>query len=455
VLARQALRAAERGSGRYERLVLHLYWAIAEQSPGAVTIADSLVAAYPLEPEGYSLAGEAHWLAADYPGQLRLYQRLAELDSVAIAAGGPDCRACLALDGMLSAYNSMDSVEQEMAMLRWLKRVQPTNRGAWIGEIFLLAGQGHGDAALHVLTTRADTVGATPIDVTNQAARLALVRGDFAEASRNITVLISLTGGERHGGLWLEVLRNRMQGRLTRALSVAREYEREAGHDPDTRALGTAPLLRAIVLTEGGGPLGGAALFDTLRRHWVMTDSSTGATARQHAWMLTHEITALAAAGDTARLAQLTDTIEQVGRRSGYARDQRMYHYARGLLWDARGRRREAVDEYRQALTSPTFGLTRINYRLAQDLVELGRPAEAVPLLRGALRGGLEASNLYITHTDLHEELGRAFEAAGRRDSAAMEYRWVAAAWRDGDPPFRERGRAAAAAAARLTGETP
>ena len=449
VLARQALRAAERGSGRYERLVLHLYWAIADQSPGAVTIADSLVAAYPLEPEGYSLAGQAHWLAADYPGQLRLYRRLAELDSVAIAAGGPDCRACIALDGMFSAYNSMDSVEQEVAMLPRMKRVQPTNQGTWISEIFLLAGQGRGDEALHVLTTRADTVHASAIDVTNQAARLALVRGEFVEATRNITVLVSLTGGQRHGGLWLEVLRDRMQGRLTSALAVARMYEMEAGHDPDTRALGTAPLLRAIVLSEGGGagPMAGAALFDTLRRHWVMSDTSTGATARQHTWMLTHEITALAAAGDTARLAQLADTIEQVGRRSGYARDQRMHHYARGLLWDARGRRREAVDEYRQALTSPTFGYTRINYQLAQDQIALGRPAEALPLLRGALHGGLEASNLYITHTELYEALGRAFEALGQRDSAATQYKWVAAAWRDADTPFRERGRAAAAKA--------
>jgi DNA-binding SARP family transcriptional activator/TolB-like protein len=448
-LARQALRAAERGNGRYERLVLHAYWALADQSPNAVAIADSLVAAFPLEPEGYFLAGEAHWLAADYPGELRLYRRLAELDSVAIAAGGPDCRACLALDGMFSAYSSMDSVEQEMALLRWQRRVQPASRSAWIAEIFLFAFRGRGDEALRVLLTRADTVGASPIEVANQAARLALLHADFGEANRNITVLVSLRGAQRHGGLWLEVLRDRMQGRQARALRSAQEYEGEAHHDPDIRALGTAPLLRAIVLSEGGGrgPLAAAALFDSLRRRWVMTDSSTGSTARQHTWMLTHEITALAAGGDTARLALLADTIEQVGRRSGYARDQRMHHYARGLLWDARGRRREAMEEYRRASTSPTFGYTRINYRLAQDLVELGRPAEALPLLRGALHGGLEASNLYITHTELHEVLGRAFEALGQRDSAAAEYRWVAAAWRDADPPFRERGRAAAAKA--------
>lgn len=444
-LARQAQRAAQRGSGRYERLLLNAYWALADQDPNAVAIADSLVAAYPLEPEGYNLAGQAHWLAADFPGQLRLYQRLAELDSVAIAAGGPDCRACLALDGQFSAYSSMDSVARQWEILAWQKRVQPSSRAAWLGEVFLLVSAGRDSEAVHLLVSRAEAMGAPPIEVATQAARLALIRGDFREASRNTAVLTSLTGGQRHGGFWLQTLRDRMQGRLTRALAASREYEMEAHHDPDLRATGNEPLLRALVLAEGGRPLAGAALFDSMRMHWVMTDTSSGFTARQHTWMLTHEITALAAAGDTARVALLADTIQRVGARSGYARDQRMHHYARGLLWDARRRPAEAVAEYRQAFTSPTFGYTRINYRLALDLIALGRPTEALPLLRGALHGGLEASNLYITHTELHEAMARAFEAAGRRDSAAAEYRWVAAAWRDADPPFRERGRAAAA----------
>jgi len=446
-LARQALRAAERGTGRYERLVLRAYWGLVDQAPNAVAVADSLVAAFPHEPEGYWLAGSAHWLAADYPGQLRLYQRLAALDSVAIAAGGPDCRACLALDGMFSAYSAMDSVEREMDVLRWQQRVQPTSRSAWIAEVFLLAGLGRDSDAVRLFVSRAEPLGITAIDVASQAARLALIRADFAEASRDIAALVSLTGGQRHGGLWLEVLRDRMQGRQGRALIAAKAYETEAHHDPDIEALGTAPLLRAIALSEGGQPLAAAALFDSMRARWVMTDTSTGQTARQHTWMLTHEVTALAAAGDTTRVALFADSLERVGRRSGYARDQRMHHYARALLWDARGRRPQAIAEYQLALTSPSFGFTRINYRLAQDLIAVGRPAEALPLLHAALHGGLEASNLYITHTELHEAIAQAWEAVGRRDSAAAEYRWVAAVWRDADPAFQGRGRAAAAKA--------
>lgn len=449
-LARQALRAAETVKGsanRYDRLLMRTYWALADQSPDAVAIADSLVSLYPLEVEGYSLAGNAHWLAADYPGQLRLFRRLAELDSVAIAAGGPDCRACLAIEGMFSAYSAMDSVDREMEILQWLKRAQPRSQSVWPSEYFLLAGLGREQDTRRLFSAWVDSMGATPIEVANQGARLALVLGDFAEASRQISVLTSLSGMQRHGGYWLQVLRDRMQGRQGRALTAARAYEMEAHHDPDIRSLGTAPLLRGIALTEGGQARASAALFDTLRLRWVLSDTSSGQVARQHTWMLTHEVTALAAAGDTARLSLLVDTLERVGARSGYARDQRMHHYARGLLSDARGRPSEAIAEYRRALTSPTFGYTRINYRLAQDLIAVGRPREALPLLAAALRGGLEASNLYVTHTELHELLGRAFEAAGMRDSAAVQYRWVATAWRDADPAFQSRGRVAAAKA--------
>src|ERR1051326_4393951 len=122
-----------------------------------------------------------------------------------------------------------------------------------------------------------------------------------------------------------------------------------------------------------------------------------------------------------------------------------MYDYARGRWGGGRPRPADACTEYRQALTSPTFGYTRINYLLAQDLVATGQPRDAIPLLGAALRGGLEASNLYVTHTELHELLARACGAAGRGDSAAIEYRWVARAWRDGDAPFRARARAAEA----------
>ncbi|HSQ29771.1 MAG TPA: hypothetical protein VLN49_07975 [Gemmatimonadaceae bacterium] len=51
-----------------------------------------------------------------------------------------------------------------------------------------------------------------------------------------------------------------------------------------------------------------------------------------------------------------------------------------------------------------------------------GDDARAIAVLQPALRGPLDASNLYVTCTELHELLAQAWDAAGARDSAAAHY---------------------------------
>lgn len=75
---------------------------------------------------------------------------------------------------------------------------------------------------------------------------------------------------------------------------------------------------------------------------------------------------------------------------------------------------------------------------------------DAIAVLSPALRGKLDASNFYVTHTELHELLGQAWEAAGVRDSAVVHYTLVARAWSAGDPPYRARADNARARAAAL-----
>src|SRR5688572_4108740 len=94
---------------------------------------------------------------------------------------------------------------------------------------------------------------------------------------------------------------------------------------------------------------------------------------------------------------------------------------------------------------SPSEGYTRTNLELARELITLGRAPEAIGILRAALHGPIESSNLYVTQTEIHEMLAKAFERAGAPDSAAVHYGRVAAAWRDSDPRFRERAQAALA----------
>jgi len=156
-------------------------------------------------------------------------------------------------------------------------------------------------------------------------------------------------------------------------------------------------------------------------------------------WMLTHAAGARVAAGDTATLARLADSIRSLGSESGYGRDRRLYHHVRGLLLAARGDDRAATDELRSAVYSINAGYTRTNFELARLYLRDGRARDAIAVLQPALRGPLDASNLYLNRIELQELLAQAWDSVGGRDSAATHYAAVANAWAAGDPAFRSR----------------
>jgi predicted Zn-dependent protease len=139
----------------------------------------------------------------------------------------------------------------------------------------------------------------------------------------------------------------------------------------------------------------------------------------------------------------LADSVERTGAQSSFGRDYRLHHFLHGLLLQQQNRHAEAVTAFQRALFSLTDGYTRINLELARSLVTLRRYREAVAVLQPALRGGVDGSNAYVTHTELHEALAQVFHAAGQRDSAATHYAAVERAWRDADPRFAERYRVA------------
>jgi predicted Zn-dependent protease len=143
--------------------------------------------------------------------------------------------------------------------------------------------------------------------------------------------------------------------------------------------------------------------------------------------------------GDTLSVGRLADSIEALGALTGRGRDRRLHHHIRGLLWIARGDSGRAISELRSAIYSPTFGYTRTNYELGKLYLGLDRPRDAVAVLGSALRGSMEASNFYITRTELHELLAQAYDRAGVRDSATAHYSAVVDAWREADPQFATR----------------
>jgi len=231
---------------------------------------------------------------------------------------------------------------------------------------------------------------------------------------------------------WLDAILLRNQGRMNEALRVVR-----LGGTPDV-------LANTLVTLERGDSREARSILAPL----AASDQSPlapGVRARHITWFKTLFGMVLAAAGDTLRLRHLADTVEYWGQRSNYERDRRAHHYLRGMLLVARGRDAEAAAELRDAIFSPSHGFTRVNYELGKTLIRLNRPAEAIPIVRAALHGDIDGSNLYMTRTELHELLARSFDLVGMRDSAAVHYRTVVKAWERADPPYyarRDRARA-------------
>jgi len=434
----QAVRLAAHASDR-ERLLIRAAWAREAMDPGDLAIAETLAIRYPAEPDGHYFEGIARLWRGDFLGAVAALRVVVAMDSLGLRGATVRCRGCEALGNIALAYEMAASLSAAERTARELLRFQPRSSGAWLGLGVTLEHSHRYDEAAGAYDSVARF--APQIDHVAIRARLEIRRGNFAEAD------VLLAGEERFGNPptrggarhW-EILSLRYQGRLREALTVARMLR---ASDAASAASRSGPpyeagLHEAQVLFEMGHAREAAALFDSLAI-FAAEVREPGRVARHLCWMLTHRATALAAAGDTALLQRLADSLEVLGPQSSYGRDRRLHHHVRGLLLLARGRPAEAAMEFRQALFSPTYGYTRTNLELARALMATGWPRDAVAVLQSALRGPLDASNRYVTHTELHEMLARAFEAAGEDDSAVAHYRWVVHAWRRADPEFQRR----------------
>jgi len=445
----QAMRLAAHASDR-ERLLIRGAWARETGDPADLAIAETLAIRYPTELDGHYLLGLARIAHGEFLGAVVALRVVAAMDSLGLRGVTARCQGCAALGNAVVALGMADSQAAAEHEARELLVLQPRSGGAWLALGVTLEHAGRFDEASAAYDSVARLL-PTATDEVYLRVGIAIRRGDFAEVESLVgSKQRFATPARRWEALWWESTSLRYQGRLREALALALQMSAaQRKSDP----LAPVPpydasLIKAEVLLEMGRAREAAALFDSLTHSHAggySADSMPGRYARHLCWTLTHRATALAAAGDTALLQRLADSVEVFGQQSSYGRDHVLHHYIRGLLHQARGRPNEAVTEFRRAVFSPTYGYTRTNLELARGLMAVGRPGEAIAVLQPALRGPLDASNLYVTHTELHEMLARAFEAAGQRDSAISHYRWVVAAWRHADPEFRPRVEAARA----------
>jgi DNA-binding SARP family transcriptional activator/tetratricopeptide (TPR) repeat protein len=448
----RARQLAARATDR-ERLTILAGWAGTMALPSLHAIAETLAVRYPTEVAGHldlgiALVHEGRFLEALGP-----LERVVAMDSLGLHNAAAACGACEALHWIVSAYGLADSLAAaERVARRWF-RLQPDSRNAVEALTDVLDIQGRGVEADSVLRSIGPGVMQRAATLNRRASYL-IRAGEFETADRLLgDVLQTGDVGERIDAYWTLAISLRQQGRLADALEAA---HRLRAIIPKNAALipASAPTLAALeaqILLEIGRPRASAALFDSIARGREELESGPTA-ARRMAWNLTHSATARAAAGDTAALGRLVDSVQSLGATSGLGRDVRLHHYVRGLLLVARHDDQGAVRELQQAMLSPTFGYTRASYELARALTRVGRPAEAVAVVQPALRGSIESSNLYVTRTELHELLAQAWDAANGRDSAAVNYRVVANAWRRADPPLQARRAQAEARAEVIVG---
>ena len=435
----RARQLAARATDR-ERLTILAGWAGAMALPLLRPIAETLATRYPTEVAGHLNLGIAHVLEGRFLDALEPLGRVVAMDSLGLRNATAACGACDALGWIVSAYELADSLPAaERVARRWVQ-LQPESRNAVVALTDVLDVQGHGGEADSVLRVTPPNV-LQRADVLTRRAVYLIRSGDFENADRLLAdVLEAGNVGERIDASWWLGISLRQQGRLAEALAAARRLRPIV---PQTLppAPGGLPTLAAVegqILLEMGRARESAAVFDSISRGREQLESGATAAGRM-AWNLTHSATARAAAGDTVALARLVDSVRSLGAASGFGRNVRLHHYVRGLMLIGHHDDEAAARELEQSLLSRNFGYTRANYELGRVLVRLGRPADAVAVVQPALRGSIEASNLYVTRTELHELLAQAWDAANGRDSAVAHYRVVTSAWKRADPLLQSR----------------
>lgn len=444
-LATHALQVASRATDR-DRLLIRAHLGADQSDPAAVFAAESLIARYPNDPE--ALTRGAVVFSNDVgrlPLVTTLLDRVIREDSAAGSGQTGPCRLCEALTALTTIYVWADSAAAlERVYRRWLA-LRPRDGFAWhglAGALWWLGQQAQSDQAVR----QGDALGASDA---NPITRV-LVRGlqhdeltgidDLCRsglASANPTTLVEYR--------WYCILAWRTEGRYRDADRLMREgrVTNGGGGGGTIRGLPADPLLTAILDWEMGRPSLAAAAFQSLAEAVQRRPGPLGVQARDRVWMLTLAATARVAADDTLRARALVDSIQAVGSRSLYPRDPRLHYFIRGLLSARVGNHADAIELYRRAVGSWTFGYTRVNAELARSAMAIDRPADAIYPLQAALRGGVEGPNLYITRTELHELLAQAFDRVGAADSAGSHYRAVERYWRGSDPSLQPRYRAA------------
>jgi hypothetical protein len=404
--------------------------------PSVVPFADSLVTRYPNDPEGLVRGAEAF---SDLARAIPLLNRAIALDSAAGAEQSAYCRLCEAFHTLVLRYQSADSLEvAEQTARRWMS-LRPNDNTPWalVAEVRLAGGR---RAEAEAAQARAIALGMTPPDEGLRRLVWSLRTDDIESANDECRTGLPRAAGDLLGDFrWLCTVSLRMQGRFREAFRLMKS---DAHNDAEEAVLamnlGYPRMLRNSSCAWPGGQEASNCSF---RGHWRATSPGTWPSLPPPSPRRGH-----AECATTGRFGRVHGAQEQLHPRSTAASLPSGDSSLR-----RRGDWTPAAVEFRAALTSPSLGYTRVNYELGKSLIALHRPAEAIPVVRAPLHGGLDGPGLYLTRTETHELLAQAFDGAGQRDSATAHYAVVERAWRHADTNLQSRYEAARARLVALT----
>lgn len=421
-----------------ERLLIQVQWPAAQNEPRWVALAESLGARNAADPGARYAEGSARLMTGEYSRAASSFREVIRLDSLGLRYPDARCMACDAYERLVQtdiARDSMDAALRDAGA--WLKS-QPQAPRAWDLWADALERQERLLEALAARDTAArlrSGAGATPVDTA-----YFLIRGGDPDSATRILARAEHRGStkDREDALWWRAIALRYAGRPREALREGRAILQQDAAGPDGLGLSGTPL--GVSFLEAGDLAAAARIFDSAGVHSAAyRREHPGLAARHRAWGLAQRATVAAAQNDVPALRVLAESIQVEAAQSAYGRDHTLPTYVRGLILARTGQRRAAADSLKAAIFSPTEGYTRVSSELARILLVQGRPGEAIPWLQSALRGGIEASNYYLTQTDLHELLAQCFAAAGMADSARAHAAWVAHAWVRAEPEFAAR----------------
>ena len=421
-----------------EGLFIRTFLAIMSQSPSLLAVAETLAVRYPAELDGHYLVGYARLVRGEFAQALPHLHRVVELDSTALTPGMVRCQACDAVDALVYAYQALDSFPRAERMARaWLAR-DSTSVRAWgtLGSLLLTLDRL--PEATEAWRRRTEQPYNTYDALFGAVGQIRA--GDFTEADRQArAVMASLREHEGTQARWVLAMSLRYQGRWTESLSLMRERLASLTREQRAEDHEYLPaLLSGLVLMDADKPTEAARLLDSIARH-PHPSVTGGRLARRQAYQYVLLAETGLAMGDTILVRRAADSGRAWAGRAAGPREERMADHGQALVLLARHDTAAAMEHFRRAIYSTTLGFTRSSYWLGRLLNARGQSAEAVRLLRPALRGPLDNTNLYVTQTEIREELAQAYTRLGQRDSARVQWEWVARALANADPAARDR----------------